>query len=538
MKAQINNRPLGLRQIIVTMAIASTLSSAAQAIEINNNGVYTVRVTIQNGSTWSTVLSPDESVSCSPSDSDCNPGGNSNSFWPMDITGAGVSAGAKYFNRVNVQAAGTVVITSPGRPWGLLPDIHVRSLDNTGALLDQTYPGAGLTDPPTRDVQFLASADCQYFHHHCCDAQGTTAPSGTCAAPYDLQCPEPQAWNNTADLANARMRVHMEANSNIRGILYAGDLTQNARFLREYQWYLDSFLGTGTDVDLSHFVYDGQGNHDFGGLGESQILTELRNRDRSTIRTQYAEVGTPHYSWDWHDVHFVQLNLMPADDAEPGRPELDPRGALSFLQNDLAMYVQTGRPVVLIHHYGLDSFSTAQSQPPPTWWWNPQQRTDYWNVIANYNVVGIFTGHVHKGPEADLYTRWDRPGDTTLGPDYLNTWTCGAARFGTFIEVKMNSTNQLQVNVLDENGTGYNTYCVLKGDAIHVDRNFPTQGDGAPLYPVNTVTKAVAVAGQLHVDCTENPRVKLKAGNYMENVTIGLPMTLEATDGVVRIGVP
>ena len=46
----------------------------------------------------------------------------------------------------------------------------------------------------------------------------------------------------------------------------------------------------------------------------------------------------PHYSWDWHDVHFVQTNLYPGLGVDSGVAEsyrIDPAGSLLFMGADL-----------------------------------------------------------------------------------------------------------------------------------------------------------------------------------------------------------
>jgi hypothetical protein len=69
-------------------------------------------------------------------------------------------------------------------------------------------------------------------------------------------------------------------------------------------------------------------------------------------------------------------------------PLANPRNSLQFLAADLAQRVgNSGRPVVLYHHYGFDSDSQN--------WWTEQQRTNYYETIKNYNGIAIFAGHNH-----------------------------------------------------------------------------------------------------------------------------------------------
>ncbi len=44
-------------------------------------------------------------------------------------------------------------------------------------------------------------------------------------------------------------------------------------------------------------------------------------------------------------------------------------------------------PVVLSQHYGWDGFSFL--------WWTETERRAFYEVIKNYNILGIFHGHSH-----------------------------------------------------------------------------------------------------------------------------------------------
>ena len=119
---------------------------------------------------------------------------------------------------------------------------------------------------------------------------------------------------------------------------------------------------------------------------------------------------------------------------------------------------RTGRPVVLMHHYGFDSFSTGDG------WWTPEQRLAYWNAIASYNVVAIFTGHQHltvsdrgSGSTSSLvgsprFIRWERPVGAGGGPTGIPTYIAGAALYGAYLDVEFNASNQIRVTLRDETG--------------------------------------------------------------------------------------
>jgi cytolysin (calcineurin-like family phosphatase) len=225
-----------------------------------------------------------------------------------------------------------------------------------------------------------------------------------------------------------------------RGVIIAGDLTQNGQAGRNplQEWYTDDryafdlnqhygaglasprvaaelglFLrdyGLRGDDGLHPFklrwpVFEGYGNHDFDVLERSAALYQnqapavdvvsIRNRIRSTWpevrRTASGNAG--HYAWDWDGLHLVHLNMVGADGPAAGglQQARDPRGALAFLEEDLATEVGAScRPVMIVMHYGFDPFSAEPR------WWDQAQRTALLAALRPYNLVAILHGHVHE----------------------------------------------------------------------------------------------------------------------------------------------
>ena len=113
-----------------------------------------------------------------------------------------------------------------------------------------------------------------------------------------------------------------------------------------------------------------------------------------------------HYSWDWDDVHLVELNIYPADKQNPkvhySAVWHDPQGSLSFLKEDLAKTVgHSGRPVVLMSHCGFD-----------TDWWVPEDWKNAYDAAKDYNVVLYLYGHSGTG-----LREWAPRGES-------KKWTC------------------------------------------------------------------------------------------------------------------
>ena len=95
-----------------------------------------------------------------------------------------------YENDIPLEVGGTVLIRMATRPWTNQPDIHLSSRDTFGAFIDETYPNFGEYDATTRNVQFIGTADCQYFHHFCCNDQDEEAgsPQPPFGVPSEYNC--------------------------------------------------------------------------------------------------------------------------------------------------------------------------------------------------------------------------------------------------------------------------------------------------------------------------------------------------------------
>jgi hypothetical protein len=314
---------------------------------------------------------------------------------------------------------------------GLPDDFLCMSVDgNENTVPDnpymRTYPRT-LT-PSTRDIRFLATGDPQYSNSN--------------------------ASNANANDTLANMRARLTSDKSLRGMVVAGDLTNNTRPEDEFEYYLDA-LGWAAP-----FTFDGLGNHDMYYADDWQqaacdyddfldpfydlndcvdrtvLWSNIRNRSRATQRTNVATAPLPHYSWDWQDAHFVQLNLYAGRDHEmvaPQNPAFEPMASLEFLEQDLESYVgNSRRPVVLIQHYGFDYLSAD--------WWTDEQRAALWDVIARYNVVAILTGHLHLlSTDGAWRFPFDRPADRTKGPASIPTYNVSAALNGAFVEIQMTS---------------------------------------------------------------------------------------------------
>ena len=201
-----------------------------------------------------------------------------------------------------------------------------------------------------------------------------------------------------------------------RGVAMNGDLldegfnaetahAQWAEFCRDYGL-------TGADGRLCYPLFEGFGNHDGG---PTKGITRAGIKERNARRSGLTSVSPDghHYSWDWDQVHLVQLNLFGGDGPEDVKgvngPEHDPEGALRFLKEDLAKNVgNSGRWVVVFQHFGwLGGMSD---------WWQPEAKERFYEVVKPYHIACLINGHSHGAafvPWHDLLTIHD--GSTARG---------------------------------------------------------------------------------------------------------------------------
>lgn len=280
------------------------------------------------------------------------------------------------------------------------------------------------------DIKFLATADPQYENNPAETIQRFTKRYYT---------------DQTMAAINNKL-----ATKNYMGVVVAGDLTQNA-WDSEFESYLEA-VG-------SHemFYYHGLGNHDyFSGFCIVTPFSSCGNNIKNHIRARpvkfsYQELGDGvaipisvalnmsdyHYSWDWNGVHFIQLNLLPGISTHGGSNELTPDLSQLFLINDLYTKVgNTGKPVVLIHHYCLNPNLMVNSTPICEWW--PEgEKEAYWNIIAPFNVVAIITGHVHNPSGYKWIYEWPRPAGSMNGPEAIPSFVVGSAAHGRHTEIEI-----------------------------------------------------------------------------------------------------
>ena len=180
------------------------------------------------------------------------------------------------------------------------------------------------------------------------------------------------------------------------GVVVAGDLVDTLDNPDNWARYC-AFYDPRGEARLRFPAYEGVGNHDVStrqARGEFSVVQRAvmaRHRQRAGD-FHYDEHGY-HHSWDWGPLHLVQLNLYPGAEPRPvydrAAPWNDPQASLAFLVDDLRERVgDSGRPVVLVWHYGLRGWGLEK-------WWTPADLDALKAAIAPYNVVLILHGHEH-----------------------------------------------------------------------------------------------------------------------------------------------
>lgn len=188
---------------------------------------------------------------------------------------------------------------------------------------------------------------------------------------------------------------------------------------------------------IEYPVYPGLGNHDVDNECAYHNCAH-RTFDYTAAAAACGGSVDPashSYSWDVAGVHMIQLEKW-GGDTSLGVDSSDvqyyhPSG-LTWLAVDLATRVGTsGRPVIIFQHFGWDdkSLNDTDNDRFP-WnpgghnlWWTDADRLSFLNIIKDYNVAGIFSGHQHTSGMYATSTR------NNIGVNFDN-FTGGNGGFG------------------------------------------------------------------------------------------------------------
>ena len=283
------------------------LTGDAHGWSIYNDSSVPVRAQVLEGDFDEILVPFAGSASCHWSNTSCNPAGTQTATVTLQIETLDGDP-RKLSLMVSMEAGGYARVTEEARPalWASPTQMLLQGYRTNGQLFEQEP--LYVIGKKTRDVRFLISADCQFCNLNDCTEE------------------ENPIWTSTALQVNSLMKIEAGNDGTIRGVCYAGDLTQFASD-SEFNLYTASisFLEGTALTPSTRKIYDGLGNHDLD-KGRTSVRDAVRDRLRTTVRTQDGG-SNPHYSWDWHDVHFAQLNLSPANfSAAPNAPVNEPGG--------------------------------------------------------------------------------------------------------------------------------------------------------------------------------------------------------------------
>lgn len=166
------------------------------------------------------------------------------------------------------------------------------------------------------------------------------------------------------------------------GVFVGGDLTNEVTMPAEslaWDLFLDDYEG-----DLNFPLYELHGNHD-------RAYAQARIIERH---------GDLVYRFEYGGVWFYILGEEPTVEIS------------GWLSGELD--VVGSAPVVLFHHYGMDSVSTDCDHPAsPGRCFDPVEQAAYVDAIQGHNIIGVFHGHFHRvGYEEHFGTGWYRPGSS------------------------------------------------------------------------------------------------------------------------------
>jgi hypothetical protein len=179
---------------------------------------------------------------------------------------------------------------------------------------------------------------------------------------------------------------------------------QWANYIRE-----NGLLGNEADSIVKYPIYESYGNHDQNGFlkqvcdriaARAAVGSGLPNvtaRSGSfTYVNAYSNITVTgvHFAWKWGPFHFINTNMRVGNDSK----RYPSGGSYAFLESYLENTVGTsGDPVFVTVH--LPPSTGAEND------WPLADRQAFYDLIIQYNTVGILNGHTHGYG----YTQWRGP---------------------------------------------------------------------------------------------------------------------------------
>ncbi|UNE53815.1 metallophosphoesterase [Bartonella machadoae] len=244
---------------------------------------------------------------------------------------------------------------------------------------------------------------------------------------------DPQPWRLKSGDANAKSNREpwLQTNKKVANAIEShaatfhiinGDLTEFGR-PQTYQDYADVYKSS------LYPVYEGLGNHDYyNNVGNCTLPIANLSKDAcaiSAVKRMIQEIdkyslslpqfnkhvmsrqlihldtaydiimGSLSYSWDYGDIHYVQLQNYPTYtvNLSDGHTNIIITKALDWLKKDLAAADQRGKVTILNFHDARPYYREKHShflQPK-----NAKNLAAFKEIITSHNVKAIFVGHNH-----------------------------------------------------------------------------------------------------------------------------------------------
>lgn len=186
---------------------------------------------------------------------------------------------------------------------------------------------------------------------------------------------------------------------------------QWANYIRE-----NGLLGNEAGSIVKYPIYEGYGNHDQNGFLQ-QVSDRIAARAavgsglpsvtaRSGSFTYVGAYGNitvtgVHFAWKWGPFHFVNINMRSGNDSK----RYPCGGSFGFLKSYLENTVaSSGDPVFVAVH--LPPSTGAEGD------WPVADRQAFYDLIIQYNTVGILNGHTHGYG----FTQWRGPNNNGAVP--------------------------------------------------------------------------------------------------------------------------
>ncbi|UTO28099.1 metallophosphoesterase [Bartonella harrusi] len=241
--------------------------------------------------------------------------------------------------------------------------------------------------------------------------------------PWRLKSGDPNAKSNREPWLKVNKKVANAIESHAPAFsIINGDLTEFGR-PQTYQDYADVYKSS------AYPVYEGLGNHDYyNNVGDCTIPLSNLSKNAcaiSAVKRMLKEIdeynsslpefnkhitsrwfirfetaynimmGSLSYSWDYGDIHYVQLQNYPTytADLSDGYMQIKITKALNWLKKDLAAADKRGKVTILNFHDARPYYRDKNSH-----FLQPQNMRDlaaFKAIITSHNVKAIFVGHNH-----------------------------------------------------------------------------------------------------------------------------------------------